>query len=111
MSALSPAPLASATEAARDRLRRACASLDLAELTGSPFAMSQALVEVARSHRELNDEAAAELHFAAAVRWARLLGSVDQLAELLDTGTVALPVIDVPLGDLEERYGALLRSA
>ena len=83
MSALSPAPLASATEAARDRLRRACASLDLAELTGSPFAMSQALVEVARSHRELNDEAAAELHFAAAVRWARLLGSVDQLAELL----------------------------
>ncbi|MBL8286513.1 MAG: hypothetical protein JNL85_00885 [Rubrivivax sp.] len=79
-----PAPLASSpTEASRDRLRRACASLDLAELTGSPFAMSQALAEVARSHRELHDEAAAELHFAGAVRWARWLGSVDQLAELL----------------------------
>jgi uncharacterized protein YndB with AHSA1/START domain len=34
--------------------------------------------------------------------------ALDQLAELLDTGTVALPVIDVPLGDLEERYAALL---
>ncbi len=33
---------------------------------------------------------------------------LDQLAELLDTGSVALPVIDVPLGDLEERYAALL---
>lgn len=83
MSTLSPAPPTSPTEAARDRLRRACASLDLAELTGSPFAMSQALVEVARSHRDLHDEAAAERHFAAAVRWARLLGSVDPLAELL----------------------------
>ena len=37
--------------------------------------------------------------------------ALDQLTELLDTGSVALPVIDVPLGDLEERYGALLRSA
>ncbi len=34
--------------------------------------------------------------------------ALDQLVELLDTGTVALPVIDVPLGDLEQRYAALL---
>lgn len=34
--------------------------------------------------------------------------ALDQLAELLERGGVALPVIDVRLGDLEERYLALL---
>lgn len=37
-------------------------------------------------------------------------GALDQLAELLDTGTVRVPVIDRPLGDLESRYEALLRG-
>lgn len=70
-------------EAARERLRRACASLDLAELTPHPYAMSQALAEVARSHAELDAAASAEAHFEAAVRWARLCGSADHLADLL----------------------------
>ncbi len=34
--------------------------------------------------------------------------ALDQLAERLERGGVALPVIDVRLGDLEERYLALL---
>jgi len=71
------------TEPVRERLRRASASLDLAELTGSPFAMSQALAEVARCHREMQATASAEAHFDAAVRWARLCGSNDHLADLL----------------------------
>jgi hypothetical protein len=64
-------------------MRRACASLDLAEMTGSPFAMSQALAEVARCHRELHDDRVAEAHFELAVRWARVVGSADHLADLL----------------------------
>jgi hypothetical protein len=67
----------------REQLRRASASLDLAELTGQPFAMSQALAEVARCHRELRARASAEMHFECAVRWARLSGSTDHLADLL----------------------------
>ena len=35
----------------------------------------------------------------------------DQLAELLDSGTVRVPVIDRPLDDLEQRYATLLRHA
>lgn len=72
-----------AAEPARDALRRACASLDLAELTGSPFAMSQALAEVGRCYRELRADASAEVHFESALRWARLSGSTDHVADLL----------------------------
>ena len=61
-------PTTPSSESARDRLRRATASLDVAELTGSPFAMSHALAEVARCHRELQASASAEAHFEAAVR-------------------------------------------
>jgi hypothetical protein len=71
------------SEPARDRLRRASASLDLAELTGSPFAMSNALAEVARCHRELQAETSAEAYFESAVRWARFMGSTDHLIDLL----------------------------
>jgi hypothetical protein len=71
------------SESARERLRRASASLDLAELTGHPFAMSQALAEVARCYRELQAETRGEAHFEAAVRWARCTGSADHLADLL----------------------------
>ena len=72
-----------ASDPVPDRLRRACASLDLAELTGSPFAMSQALAEVARCHRDLYDDRTAEAHFELAVRWARVLGGADHLSDLL----------------------------
>lgn len=86
MQVLPPLPSAhrqpSATEPLREALRRACASLDLAELTGAPFAMSQALAEVARCYRDLQAEADAELHFERAVRWARVCGSTDHLADL-----------------------------
>jgi len=71
------------SESARERLRRASASLDLAELTGHPFAMSQALAEVARCYREMQAETRGEAHFEAAVRWARCAGSADHLADLL----------------------------
>jgi hypothetical protein len=32
---------------------------------------------------------------------------LDNLVELLDTDTVATPLVDVPVGDLEARYAAL----
>lgn len=70
-------------EVTRNRLRRACALLDLAELSRQPYAMSQALAEVARCHRELAADASAEAYFVSAVRWARLCGSVDHVADLL----------------------------
>lgn len=73
----------SRTEAARERLRRACAGLDQAELTARPYSMSQALAEVARCHGDLDAPASAEAHFDAAVRWARLCGGADHLADLL----------------------------
>lgn len=34
--------------------------------------------------------------------------ALDQLGELLDTGSVRHSVIEVPLADLEEQYSALL---
>jgi len=71
------------SESARERLRRASASLDLAELTGHPFAMSQALAEVGRCYRDMQAETRGEAHFEAAVRWARCAGSADHLADLL----------------------------
>ena len=70
-------------ENTRDALRRASASLDLAELTGRPYAMSQALAEVARCYHRLGAEAGTEAHLEAAVRWARVCGSIDHLADLL----------------------------
>jgi hypothetical protein len=70
-------------EAPREALRRACASLDLAELTGHPFTMSQALAEVGRCYHALEIETSAEAHLGNAVRWARLAGSNDHLADLL----------------------------
>ena len=76
-------PTTPSSESARDRLRRATASLDVAELTGSPFAMSHALAEVARCHRDLQAAASAEAYFEAAVRWARFSGSTDHVADLL----------------------------
>lgn len=35
---------------------------------------------------------------------------LDQLAELLDSGTVRTPLVDVPVADLETRYAALVNS-
>ncbi len=80
-------------ETTRRRLRRACASLDLAEVTGSPYSMSRALTEVARSHLELGALATAEAHFESALRWARLCGSPDHVADLLcESADVAVRV-------------------
>lgn len=76
-------PDAEPAQTAREALRRAAASLDLAELTGSPFAMSHALAEVGRCYRGLGLLDSAEAHLEAAVRWARLAGSTDHVAELL----------------------------
>lgn len=70
-------------ESTRERLRRASAGLDVAELSGRPFAMSQALAELARCYLELAAQPSAEAHFESAVRWARLCGSVDHVADLL----------------------------
>jgi hypothetical protein len=75
--------LASCTETALERLRLAGAGLAQAKLAGCPYAMSQALAEVARCHRALAAHASAEAHLDAALRWARLCGSTDHVADLL----------------------------
>jgi hypothetical protein len=99
-------------EATRERLRRACASLDQAELTGLPYAMSQALAEVARCHRELASDASAESHFETAVRWARLSGSPDHLADLLcEAADAAVRLADARERTAQQEAAPLLSAA
>jgi hypothetical protein len=69
--------------AAREALRRAVACLDEAEARAQPFEMSQALARVAGCYRDLHALASAEAALAAALRWARLSGSMDQVVDLL----------------------------
>lgn len=76
-------PLPNPPLLAREALRRACAALDLAELSARPFAMSQALARVARCYLELDAPAPAEACFERAVSWARLGGTHDHVVELL----------------------------
>lgn len=65
------------------RVRRALASLELAALTGRPWALVEAHREVACAYREAGALASASAMFEQAMRWAPLVGSVDARADLL----------------------------
>lgn len=80
---------------AREALRQAAAVLDIAELTGQPFAMSEALAQVGRCYRGLGAHGAAEAAFAQALRWSHLTGAGDMAVDLLcDLAEVAADQAD-----------------
>jgi hypothetical protein len=67
----------------RDALCQAAAILDIAELTGQPFAMAEAHAQMGRCYRGLSAHEAAEASFAQALRWSWLTGSADMATDLL----------------------------
>ena len=75
----------------RQAMCRAAAQLDAAESRAQPGEMSQALADVARCCRALDDWPSAETCLVHALRWARLAGStdgvVDLMCELSETST------------------------
>lgn len=70
-------------EPARQALRQASSELDAAERSAQPFAMSQALLQMARSHAALGAAASTEAYLELALRWARMTGSNDHIVDLL----------------------------
>ena len=75
------APNASEVEA--HEWQRAAASLELARATRQPLRLCEALAQRARCERHSGQPAAAAASFDEALGWARLLASVDLLADLL----------------------------
>ena len=70
-------------EPLREALRQAAAALDAAERRGQPFALSQALVQMARGYRAMHALASAETYLELALRWARATHSTDHTVDLL----------------------------
>jgi hypothetical protein len=88
---------------AREALRQAAAILDIAELTGQPFAMCEALAQMGRCYRALAAHTAAEASFAQALRWSRLTGGADMSIDLLcDLAEVAADQADRAEEDEDE---------
>jgi tetratricopeptide (TPR) repeat protein len=80
---------------ARDALCQAAAILDVAELTGQPFAMSEAHAQMGRCYRGLGSFDAAAASFAQALRWSAVTGSADMATDLLcDLAEVAADQAD-----------------
>jgi tetratricopeptide (TPR) repeat protein len=67
----------------RGRLQRALASLELARLTGRPYALAETHREAARAYREAGALPSATTLMAQALRWSALLGAADAHADLL----------------------------
>lgn len=67
----------------RCAMREAAARLDAAQASARPLEMTHALVQVARCYAALEMLPTAESCLQQAVRWCRLTGSTDALAELL----------------------------
>jgi hypothetical protein len=70
-------------EPADQALRNAAAALDEAGTRARPLEMSQALLAVVRCFRNLRAPASAEAYAETALRWSRLVGSTDQVVEVL----------------------------
>jgi tetratricopeptide (TPR) repeat protein len=64
-------------------LRHAAAALSAVQSRGKAYEMSEALADLARACRALQDMASAETYFEQALRWARCTGSVDQVVNTL----------------------------
>jgi hypothetical protein len=63
--------------------QRARASLEMARATRQPLRLCEALSEIGRCERRSGQADLAAAHFDDALRWARVLGTVDLLADLL----------------------------
>ncbi len=93
---------------ARDALCQAAALLDIAEISGQPFAMCEALAQMGRCYRGLGVHDAAQAAFAQALRWSHVTGSADMAADLLcDLAEVAADQADAA----EEADDPALRRA
>lgn len=68
---------------ARERLRQALASLELAELARRPWALAEAHREAARAYRALGALPSAVALMEKALLWSQALGAVDARADLL----------------------------
>jgi hypothetical protein len=98
---------------ARDALCQAAALLDIAEITGQPFAMCEALAQMGRCYRGLGAHEAAETAFAQALRWSHVTGSADMATDLLcDLAEVAADRADTAeeADDLAQRRAARERA-
>ncbi len=97
---------------ARDALRLAAATLDIAEQRGRPLEMSSAHALLARCYRLLDAPAAAEDSLRHALRWARGSGSVDLQVDVLCDLADAACAVAVQLGDddLAARHSARERA-
>ncbi len=71
------------SDPATARLRQAEARLTLAQRVASPWAMTAALIDVARGCADVGAPVACERVLAAALDWSRLTGSIDQVVDLL----------------------------
>ena len=67
----------------RSALHLAALQLDAAEVTSQPHAMTHALLELSRAYRAMGALDAAEAGLSGALRWSRLMGSVDATVDLL----------------------------
>lgn len=78
-----PESIAFTDPAARERLRLALASLELAQLTRRPWALTEAHREAARAYRGLGALPSAVALMEQALRWSHAIGAVDARADLL----------------------------
>jgi hypothetical protein len=96
---MSPAPQALLLDApAHAALREALVALDTASQHHQPMLMSQALVDVARCYAALPSLRHAVTCYQQALRWARVTGATDHLADLLcelcDTSATLAQALD-----------------
>lgn len=96
----------------RSALHLAALQLDAAEVSGQPHAMTHALLELSRAYRAMGALDAAEAGLGGALRWSRLMGSVDAtvdlLCELSETAATRAELDDD--GDRQSGRGHLARE-
>jgi len=70
-------------EPAREALRLASAALDAAQAKADPYGMTQALLQLAGAHTQMNAPACAETYLQIALRWARNAHASDLTVDVL----------------------------
>lgn len=99
-------------ETARIELRAAVAELDVAEASGVPARLSQALAEVSRCHRRVGALAEADWYAKRGLAVARTIGAVDASVDALcDLAELALERAERLDGQDEARGAHRLRDA
>lgn len=86
-------PCATLDEPTRQALKLADTMLQAAQASGLPFDISQAWTLMAHSHRDMQAWASSETCFETALRWGRVVGSVDHTVDLLCAASEAAVVL------------------